>query len=93
MVYLAILAVAGIMVLHQSIERWDRGISGTLTVQVMPSPSDIGVKDALFVLENTAGVLSSTVLPEADTLELLRPWLGELAGQADLPLPALIPRH
>ncbi len=90
MVYLAILAVAGIMVLHQSIERWDQGISGTLTVQVMPSESDVSLDDALFVLNNTHGVLGAEVLSIDETMELLRPWLGELAGHDDLPLPRLI---
>ncbi|MBT4888542.1 MAG: cell division protein [Rhodospirillales bacterium] len=98
MVYLAILAVAGIMVLNHSIERWDKGISGTLTVQI-PPPQDSAinsdattsaVNDALRVLSNTPGVLNAEVLAEDETLELLRPWLGELAGQADLPLPRLI---
>ena len=99
MVYLAILAVAGIMVLHHSIERWDRGISGTLTVQIMPSLTsasgteadiELAIEDALDVLNRTPGVLNAKALSKDDTLELLRPWLGELAGQSDLPLPRLI---
>ena len=98
MVYLAILAVAGIMALNHSVERWDSGISGTLTVQIAPPQTATperdamsrAVDDALRVLNNTPGVLSAVVLTEAETLELLRPWLGALAGQADLPLPRLI---
>jgi cell division transport system permease protein len=96
MVYLAILAVAGIMLLQHSMERWNRGISGTMTVQVMPASdtvsvgTDRAVNDALAVLMATPGVLNAVALSEDGTLELLRPWLGDLAGQTDLPIPRLI---
>ncbi len=96
MVYLAILAVAGIMLLQHSMDRWNRGISGTMTVQIMSaSKSDAGgtdraINDALGVLMATPGVLNAVALSEDGTLDLLRPWLGDLAGQADLPIPRLI---
>ena len=37
MVFLAILAMAGMLVLNATASRWDQGIRGTLTVQVMPT--------------------------------------------------------
>ena len=37
MVFLAILAMAGMLVLNATASRWDQGIRGTLTVQVMPA--------------------------------------------------------
>src|SRR3954465_6665855 len=38
MVYLAALALAGMMALHGAIERWDSALVGTLTVQLPPPP-------------------------------------------------------
>ena len=38
MVYLAILALAGSMVLSDMAQRWDKGLAGTLTIQVLPCP-------------------------------------------------------
>ena len=43
MVYLSILALAGMLVLDDIARRWDKGISGTLTVQVAPSQSSEAV--------------------------------------------------
>lgn len=95
MVYLAVLAVAGILVLHNTVSRWDSGISGTLTVQAMPSDAGADVdaeilQDTLTVLTSTPGVLGVTLLDKDDTLALVEPWLGDMAGEADLPLPRLI---
>ena len=94
MVYLAALAVAGILVLNSTVNRWDQGISGTLTVQAMPSDGAVDVspkvlQDARAVLSSTPGVLNVTLLDKQDTLALVEPWLGDLAGEADLPLPRL----
>jgi cell division transport system permease protein len=95
MVYLAVLAVTGILVLNSTVTRWDQGISGTLTVQAMPADgaSDVDPKvlqDALAVLSSTPGVLNVALLDKEETLALVEPWLGEMAGEADLPLPRLI---
>lgn len=95
MVYLAVLAVAGIMVLDNIVSRWDQGISGTLTVQSMPSDggADVDAKvlrDAMAVLTSTPGVLNVTLLDKEDTLALIEPWLGDMASEANLPLPRLI---
>ena len=106
MVYLAVLSLAGVLVVNRAVERWDTGISGTLTVQIMPSPnaaSGAGAEtvdsqnakrrvlaEVMDVLHSTPGVVSSVVMPEENILELLRPWLGELANNVDLPIPQLI---
>ncbi len=95
MVYLAMLAMAGILVLNNTVTRWDRGISGTLTVQAMPADGSLDVdakvlQDALAVLASTPGVLNVTLLDRDDTLALVEPWLGDMADESDLPLPRLI---
>lgn len=98
MVYLAVLSLAGVLVVNQAVERWDTGISGTLTVQIMPpaSAGDVSTAqnrmlgDVLSVLESTPGVIASVPMTEKRILELLQPWLGDLANNADLPIPRLI---
>ena len=37
MVFLAVLAMAGVLVLNTIAARWDKGITGTLTVQIVPA--------------------------------------------------------
>lgn len=95
MVYLAILAMAGSMVLSDMARRWDRGLAGTLTVQVPPLPEgtpalDERVRSALGVLRATPGIARAEALPRQDLQTLLEPWLGTGALNADLPVPAMI---
>ncbi|QQP91613.1 hypothetical protein IGS68_10560 [Skermanella sp. TT6] len=95
MVYLAILAMAGSMVLSDMARRWDRGLAGTLTVQVPPLPEgtpalDQRVQSALGVLRATPGIARADPLPRQDLQGLLEPWLGTGALNADLPVPAMI---
>ncbi len=95
MVYLAVLAVVGIMVLSKTVNNWDRGVSGTLTVQLAPDQktdavSKSAIQETLEVLRSTPGVIEASLVSENDTLSLVEPWLGDIAGMADLPLPRLI---
>lgn len=95
MVYLAILALAGVLVVNRAVERWDSGISGTLTVQIMPDARGVNtvkqaLNDVMEVLDSTPGVINSVAMTEDRILELLQPWLGDLAQDADLPIPQLI---
>jgi cell division transport system permease protein len=46
MVYLSILALAGMLALDDIAGRWDKGMSGTLTVQMVPSPGSGGTSGA-----------------------------------------------
>ncbi len=93
MVYLAGLALAGTLVLNGALERWDRGLAGTLTVQVPPpedGKGDGGLALALQVLRQTRGVLSAEPLSREATARLLQPWLGTSLSLDDLPVPRLI---
>lgn len=105
MVYLSILALAGMLVLDDIARRWDKGISGTLTVQVAPSQSSEVTSGAtqkdgkddnsrfqaiLDLLNTTPGVAWAKNFNKDKVLELLEPWLGKGAIMADLPLPKLI---
>ncbi|TAN47018.1 MAG: cell division protein [Rhodospirillales bacterium] len=98
MVFLAVLALSGLMVLHGLAGRWERDIRGTLTVQipaVVSGPeaearSHARVEQALNILSDTPGVLKAEPLSKDRIVSLLEPWLGsgELIGE--LPLPRLI---
>lgn len=92
MVYLAGLALAGTLVLNGTLARWDRSLSGTLTVQL--PPVEPGKDDALplvlQILRETAGVKNAEPLGTEATGRLLEPWLGNALSAEDLPLPRLI---
>ncbi len=99
MVYLASLALAGVLVLNDMAERWDRGLSGMLTVQIAPDPkTDAGAaeRDArrtqavLGILLSTPGVVRAEAIDNSQIMALLEPWLGAVGSGQDLPLPRLI---
>jgi cell division transport system permease protein len=94
MVYLASLALAGTLVMRDVAGRWDRGLAGTLTVELPATPArgldDGAVERTLKVLRTTPGVVRADPLDARHTAELLEPWLGGNVDVADLPLPRLI---
>ena len=92
-VYLAGLSVAGMMNLAAVAERWDKGLAGTVTVQVPAeagAEADRRIAKAVALLEGTPGVISARALTPGEIMDLLEPWLGEAADDDDLPLPRLI---
>ena len=94
MVFLAILAMAGMLVLNATASRWDQGIRGTLTVQVMPvedpAKDDERLQVVLSVLAQMPEIDRYEMLTDNRLLKLLEPWLGPAAGSRDLPLPRLV---
>jgi cell division transport system permease protein len=96
MVYLATLALAAAIAVSNVTQAWDSGLAGKLTVQVPPPAGDGAdgqterVDAVLEALRDTPGVRDAEQLSAQEMADLLRPWLGEAAGSADLPLPALI---
>ena len=94
MVFLAILAMAGMLVLNATASRWDQGIRGTLTVQVMPAEDpakdDERLQAVLSVLAQMPEIDRYETLTDDRLLKLLEPWLGPAAGSRDLPLPRLV---
>lgn len=92
-VFLAVLALAGMMGVGAATARWDSGLKGTATVQLPPSPSAKGegrVEKVLAVLHDTPGVISARPLDRGEAAALLEPWLGPGAHNPGLPLPRLI---
>jgi cell division transport system permease protein len=92
MVYLAGLALAGTLVLNGTLARWDRSLSGTLTVQLPPAEpgKDDALAAALQTLRDTSGVKNAEPLGTEATAHLLEPWLGNALSADELPLPRLI---
>ena len=94
MVFLAVIAMAGILVLNSVTEQWGRGVTGTLTVQV--SSAEVALEDEgrlqaiLDVLASTKTIYRYEVISDKRVLELLEPWLGDISNSSDLPLPRLI---
>jgi len=93
MVYLAVLALAGALMLRATAERWDKGIGATLTIQIAPTDNparDAGnVEAVLGVLRTMPEIVRARAVDEAQLMALLEPWLGP-AGAGDLPVPRLI---
>ncbi len=98
MVYIAGLSLAGAFVLSAFADRWETGLTGSLTVQI-PPPSDDAlstegqdrkVAAALSVLSETDGVAEAEALATEEMRRLLSPWLGQNIDPRDLPLPSLI---
>ena len=97
MVYLAILALTAMMAVSAMLAQWDRSVSGTLTVQILPTAetpqpalSSREVEIALQVLRAEPGVIVAEPLHLDEINGLLQPWLGAAALGGDLPIPALI---
>jgi cell division transport system permease protein len=94
MVFLAALVLAGVLALDSLAARWDRESRATLTVQVPPveaaAADEARLQAALAAIRATPGVTHTTVLGKDGLVALLEPWLGDLGGADDLPLPRLI---
>ena len=102
MVYLAALALVCAMVMSKMVERWDTGLSGSITVQIPPkqgapggpaeagAAADASLDTVIEILLATPGVISAEVLEPDEIVRLLEPWLGAGASYGDLPLPELI---
>jgi cell division transport system permease protein len=95
MVYLATLALAFSLLLTAALDRWDAGLRGSLTVQV-PAPADGSplsqavLERILGRLRETVGVVRAEAMDQASEAALLKPWLGTIGDDGDLPLPVLI---
>lgn len=93
MAFLAALALGGVMIAERSVQSWQAGLTGRLTVQVLPqgaTPPENEVRAAVQVLQRTPGVIYVAALSDADNLALVEPWLGRDAVVAELPFPRLI---
>jgi cell division transport system permease protein len=93
MCYLACLAAGGLMLINRSVDAWKSDLAREVTVQIREIDGrdmEQEIAKAESILKSTAGVLDVKVLSEADAIALLEPWLGNIGGVGDLPIPRLI---
>jgi cell division transport system permease protein len=86
MALFAAFAVAAHDAVQQLAVRWQQGANAAITVQI-PDPTPARMEAALSALSALPAVREARAVDPARMAELLRPWLGEVAG---LPLPGVI---
>ena len=86
MALFATCALAGHEAVSQLAKRWQQGANAAVTVQI-PNPTPARMEAALDVLRALPSVREAQAVDTARMAELLRPWLGDVAG---LPLPGVI---
>ena len=93
MSFLAVLAMAALLIINQSAARWTSDLRSEITVQVKGADAAAiaaGTEAALRVLEETEGVLDVAERSREETAALLEPWLGRGNAEAFLNIPAII---
>ena len=93
MAFLASLALGGVMIAERAAATWQGGLTGRLSVQVLPqggAPPDAEVAAALELLRATPGVVYAGALSDAENLALIEPWLGDDLLIEALPFPRMI---
>lgn len=95
MAFLASLALGAMLIAERAAVSWRSGLAGRVTVQVLPPENSVlplpaQIDAALQVLRSTPGIAHAAVVPEQETLALVKPWLGSDAMVRELPLPRLL---
>lgn len=93
MVFLTALALAGAVSLSLGAQNMQRQLSRGLTVQIIhgePQVKAVETAAAAKALRRLKGVESVEVLRRETIAYVLEPWLGAMAHDADLPVPAII---
>ncbi|MCA3340684.1 MAG: cell division protein FtsX [Acetobacteraceae bacterium] len=86
MALFATCALAGHEAVSQLAKRWQQGANAAVTVQI-PNPTPARMEAALGALRALPVVREAQAVDPGRMAELLRPWLGDVAG---LPLPGVI---
>ncbi len=95
LVFMASLAVTVNSYIGVLLDNWNRGVSGTLTVQIPvggggDKAAALTVNKVVDVLKRHPAVAKAEAVSHAKVRDLLKPWLGDGELIDDLPLPALI---
>lgn len=93
MSFLAVLAMASLLMVNRAASEWTSALRSEITVQVKGASADeieTGVADVLRILNETEGVISATERSREETAQLLEPWLGQGNAQAFINIPAII---
>ncbi|KPP87389.1 ABC transporter permease [Erythrobacter sp. HL-111] len=90
---LVVIAAAGGLALGNLAANARADLSGAVTVQVIeadPAAREAGAERAARILTAEPLVRSVRVVPRAELVDLLEPWLGSGAQSGEVPIPALI---
>jgi cell division transport system permease protein len=93
MMFLTVLSAAAGLALSAGAERIEQQVGNRVTVQIVePNPDQRAAQanSATTALQRAAGVSEVRRVPDDEVARLLEPWLGDLAADADLPVPAMI---
>lgn len=93
MSFLAVLAMASLLMVNRAASEWTSALRSEITVQVKGADEAeiaAGVSAVLRILEETDGVIEAKERGREETAALLEPWLGEGNAQAFLNIPAII---
>lgn len=95
MAFLSCLTAGAVYMINDSASAWLRDVASEVTVQVTPGEggTDAAGKRANEIVQfltGQNGVRNVQLLTVAQSGELIQPWLGEVNGLGDLPLPRLI---
>lgn len=91
--FFACLAVIGALGANRAAAGWTAQLKSSATVIVRPGPAegvDAAAERAAETLAGVKGVREASALERSKAEALVRPWLGEGAGLAELPLPRLV---
>ena len=91
---LAILSVAGFLLLKQISDLFEYNSSDTMTIQVPSGNSEKRTNKKIIqiinILQETNGITEVSLVPKVEVIELLKPWLGSISKSQTLPLPQII---
>jgi cell division transport system permease protein len=93
LIALVVIAAAGGLALRNLATTASDGLSSAVSVQVIvPNPDLRAARGAAAVklLTGLEGVTAVRLVPEAELVAMLEPWLGAGAASGDVPIPALI---
>lgn len=93
MSFLAVLAMASLLMVNRAASEWTSSLRSEITIQVKGADQAeiaAGVSAALRVLRETEGVLEAKERSKSETAALLEPWLGDGNAEAFLNIPAII---
>ena len=91
---LAILSVAGFLLLKQVSDLFEYNSNDTMTIQVPSGNSEKRtnkkITQIINILKATGGVIEVSLVPKVEVIQLLKPWLGTISESQTLPLPQII---
>jgi cell division transport system permease protein len=98
--YLFVVVLAMVMSIHSMVNNWEKDITGSITVQVIPvedehkkidtEKTQVEINKVLQYMENVSGVKSVHVLDAEAINKLMTPWLGNKVDVSTLPIPQLL---